>query len=112
MRRTQKNAELVRSVVEASSAPMSVFDIIRATQLSEGQARRAVFEAQQKGYLHVVARARAGNKVFANFYAAYAVDQVEFLKFAPQKRKTTDEIVTRAKELGGHFSVLVAQLEG
>lgn len=112
MRRTQKNVELVRSAVSASSVPMSVADIAQAAQLSESRARRAIYDAQQQGHLHVVARAASRNGAFANFYAVYAVDQVEFLKFAPQTRKTTSEVITRAKELGGHFGVLVAQLEG
>lgn len=112
MSKAQRNINLVRAAVKGSTEPMSVLDIMGATQLSEWQVREAIYGAQRQGRLHVVARARARGASFVNFYATYAVERVEFLTFTPRVKKTTSEILNRAKELGGHFGVLVAQLEG
>lgn len=112
MSKAQININLVRSAVEESVEPMSVFDIIRATQLSEGQARRAVKSAQNQGLLHVAAKVKAVRTPPTNLYSSQPVSEVRVLSVSPEAGKTSAEIITRAKELGGHFSVLVAQLEG
>ncbi|AQS50538.1 hypothetical protein PAEH1_01410 [Paenalcaligenes hominis] len=112
MRRTQKNVGLVRSVVEASPVPMSIQSIARAALLSEGQTRRAVKSAKNQGLLHVAAKVKAARTPPASLYSSQPVSEVRNLSVSPEAGKTSAEIITRAKELGGHFGVLVAQMEG
>lgn len=118
MSKVAKDIVAITDAIKSTDKSMSVSHLVESTGLNEGRVRRALAKAVENKVLYVATRSRVSGASFANFYSTEPVKTIELMGYTPRANpvarqpRTTFQVINRAKELGGHFGVLVAQLGG